>query len=320
MARSTVRIPYRRDSCLCGCGEKPRGGHLFVTGHKSRATYQQLSDCFEWLNSIAPPCKCGCGLKTRSLYASVETWAKHCSPEFRQYAAGHENCTSNQLLELTTEERQAILGTLLGDTSIGYPNNQSRSPRLASTHGIPQQQWAEHKAKFLHRLNPQTKVVTNAGWGECSVTTTTSCNPALIAIDGFVKSRGTKTVTKAWLDAIGEIGLAWWICDDGSSGPKTLQLHTEGFSLEENELIADWFCDNIGKATVVHNRAKNLCFINFASWTQLEIGNRIRPYVPDCMQYKLVPCDPNRKRKSCGRVRHRSRHEPLFFCQQSPCP
>lgn len=317
MARSTVRIRYRRDTCLCGCGQKPRDGRLFWWGHRKRATRQQFEDCFHWLNGIAPLCACGCGTQTRCMYGSVDAWVDSgCLPFFRQYADGHENCTSNQLLELTTLERQAILGTLLGDSSITYPHKRSQAPRISSNHGLVQKCWAEHKSAFLHRLNASTCIAKNRGWGDNSVRTSTPCNPSLIEIHRLVTRCGKKYVSREWLDSIGDIGLAWWLCDDGSAGTKTLQLHTEGFSLEHNELIADWFCDNIGKTTVVNNRAKGLSFINFASWTQVEIGRRVSPYVPECMRYKLVPCDENRSRKSGGRVRHRSRNEPLFFCQQ----
>jgi hypothetical protein len=132
----------------------------------------------------------------------------------------------------------------------------------------------------------------------------------------MVTSKGKKRVSKKWLDSIGDIGLAWWICDDGSVGPKSMFLHTEGFSRKENETIAKWFCDNVGRATVVQNKKKGATFINIASWTQIEIGRRVEQFIPECMRYKLVPCDEDRRRKPNGRVRHRSRKEPLFFCEQ----
>jgi len=69
----------------------------------------------------------------------MEAWiAGGCQPLYNQYTDGHGNCGSNQALQLTTRERQAILGTLLGDSSIGYPHSGSKSPRLYSTHGYVQ--------------------------------------------------------------------------------------------------------------------------------------------------------------------------------------
>lgn len=316
MARSTIRIGYRRDTCLCGCGKQPKQGKLFWPGHKQLATRQQLSDFFDELNSLAPLCACGCGTQTRSMYNSVDTWSKHCRPEFRQYADGHDNCNSNQLLELTTLERQAILGTLLGDSSIGYPNKRSKAPRICSTHGFVQKEWAEYKAAFLRRLGAKTRIAENGGWGETSVCTATSCNPSLIEIDNLIKRRGKKKASRQWLDAIGDIGLAWWICDDGSASAKSLFLHTEGFSRQGTELIAEWFCDTVGKTSVVRNKSKGLFFISFASQTQIAIGNRVSQFVPECMRYKLVPCNEDRCRKPGGRVRHRSRGQSLLLCEQ----
>ncbi len=246
----------------------------------------------------------------------MEAWiASKCQPLYNQYVDGHLGCTTDQTLELTSLERQAILGTLLGDSSIGYPNPYSKSPRVYSTHGYVQKEWAEHKAAYLHRLNATTRVAKNDGWGDQSICTATACNPALIEIQSLVIKRKKKRVSREWLDGIGDIGLAWWLCDDGSVGNKSMFFHTEGFSKCQNELIAEWFCDNIGRATVCQNKRKRAYLINIASWTQIEIGRRVSPYVPECMRYKLVPCDENRPRKPNGRIRHRSRREPLFFCQ-----
>jgi len=315
MATSSILIPYRRDTCLCGCGRRPRAGGLYAWGHSSRATRKQLASVWRELHDNAPCCACGCGQQVAPEYRDMDAWIRNgYRSRYNRYADGHTKCGSNQSLALTTLERQAILGTLLGDSSIGYPNSHSKSPRLYSTHGYVQKEWAEHKASCLHRLNARTRVAKNDGWGDKSICTATACNSALIDIYNTVVKRKTKRVSLEWLNGIGDIGLAWWLCDDGSVGPRTMFFHTEGYSQRENDIIADWFCDNIGKATVVSCKGRHL--ISIASWTQIELGKRVSPYVPECMRYKLVPCDENRPRKPSGRIRHRSRREPLFFCQQ----
>lgn len=317
MATGPIHMPYRRDTCLCGCERKPRAGHLFAWGCKANATAEQFRTVWTELHRTAPLCKCGCGRRVRLNFRNFDAWVRvGAQPLFNQYADGCTQCSSNQSLALSTLEKQAILGTLLGDSSICYPNPYSKSPRLSSTHGYCQKEWAEHKAAFLHRLNATTYICKNDGWGEQSIRTRTACNPSLIAIHDLVVSRKKKRVSREWLDAIGDIGLAWWICDDGSVTPTGLFLHTEGFSKRDNELIAEWFCDHIGKTTVVQNKRKKAYFISIASWTQIEVGRRVKPYIPDCMRYKLVSCNESRPRKSGGRVRHRSRRQPLFFCEQ----
>lgn len=321
MASSTILIPYRRDTCLCGCGGRPRRGSLHCWGHVRLSTREQREAVWRELHANAPQCACGCGTPVRPGYSDFDAWVRNgCLSRYNQYADGHANCTSNQLLQLEEKEKQAILGTLLGDSSIGYPHRYSKSPILYSTHGYVQKEWAEYKAAFLHRLNPKTRIAKNDGWGELSVRTSTPCNPALRAIHDLVIKGHGKAVSREWLDGIGDVGLAWWLCDDGSATHNGLSLHTEGFSKTENELIADWFCDNIGKATVGYVKRKDLYCIHIASWTQIEVGRRVAPHVPECMRYKLVPCDENRPRKGNGRIRHRSRREPLFFCQQPACP
>lgn len=317
MATRKRLIRYRRDTCLCGCGQRLLDSDVFTRhGHSKRVLRSQWKSAFEDVNRFAPQCLCGCGQKTRLAFTDWKKWCKQRTLYAADYAEGHCGFTTNQSLELTELERQAILGTLLGDSSIGYPHDGSVAPRLYSTHGYVQKEWADHKASFLHRLSATTRVVANAGWGEQSVCTSTGCNPSLVEIYDLVTQQGEKRVSRQWLDGIGDIGLAWWICDDGSASAKSMFLHTEGFSKQENELIAEWFCDNIGKATVCQNKQKKAYLINIASWTQIEVGKRVSQYIPECMRYKLVACDENRPRKPNGRIRHRSRRESLLLCEQ----
>ncbi|GAI89835.1 unnamed protein product, partial [marine sediment metagenome] len=59
--------------------------------------------------------------------------------------------------------------------------------------------------------------------------------------------RGKKIITREILNRIGDLGLAVWYMDDGHlSIPMRaitphIGLSTQGFTLEENKLIVDWF-------------------------------------------------------------------------------
>jgi hypothetical protein len=277
---------------------------LLRWGHASRVTPQEKQKLFDEKLNAAPLCKCGCGQKVKSAYTTAEIWAKNkYQPFYRDFCDGHVKCTIDQTTELSSLENQAILGTLLGDTSIGYAHKNAREPRLSSTHGLIQKEWAEYKAAYLLRLGFSTRVIANAGYGEKSVCSASKCLPALREIYTITHPfTNKKTVTVKWLDQIGDIGLAWWFCDDGTACGRSVFFHTEGYSRHENHTIAQWFCDTIGKATVVNNHKKRLCFISISSSAQCALKRIIEPHVPDCMQYKLDAIDIHRSRRKAKSI------------------
>lgn len=192
---------------------------------------------------------------------------------------------------LNEREYQFILGTLLGDTSIGFPNKRSRSPRLAFNHSTKQIEWAIHKARKLRRLQPRVRIVENPGYGRELVRVVTSCLPALRAINDLVRPAGRKTVTSAWLNALRARAIAWWYCDDGSFqyDRRVSCFHTEGFGLQGSELVREWFESRYGGAYKYHHKKRHWQVRLSVDGTKRML-REIRPYVPPVMRYKLGDC------------------------------
>lgn len=253
--------------CACGCGTlinrvgSDRRPRRFVRGHQFRGNnYGQkpysLELVLEQAESLRPSCKCGCGeqlgipeflqQKGKGLKSIQSYWEKH------PYKKGHglwdlrTEHLSAQLEPISAESLGLIYGTLLGDGSITYPNKHSRFPRLAWTHGEQQRAWMEYKASRLASLQPKVYSTSNSGYGQRSICCRTVCHPDLVAVFECVKGRASrKTVSIGWLSQITPEGLAWWYLDDGSlslspQGSPQIQFHTEGYSNEENHLIAEW--------------------------------------------------------------------------------
>jgi hypothetical protein len=303
--------------CLCGCGRDP-GKHKRVA-----VECEESYSIMQWNKLIenAPECRCGCGRKVEPSM-QFDYWKTVGRPKtYKQYFRGHANFKGNVEYVLTKHERMAILGTLLGDTSICYPHKGSKYPRLSSTHGLVQKDWAEYKASFLGNIGVSTRITKNAGYGDYSVASaskTVSCLDEIFRITRGGDS-GKKFVTREWLDQIGDVGLAWWIADDGCYSKSNMRICTDGFTEGEQHTIAQWFCDNYGSTWPLSN-GRGSYFINFASWTALEVCNEIRSHLPESMQYKL---GRDRFRAANRRVGKRLRHNcgryPLFFCQQPSC-
>jgi LAGLIDADG DNA endonuclease family len=223
-----------------------------------------------------PLCACGCGEK-------VTLQRK----KYSKYLYGHDKHPDQWELVLSTRERQAILGTLLGDGSIGFPNKRSTNCRLAWTHGPDQAWWMQYKAKILSRLQIKLTVAENAGYGTTSIRAASTCLPCLTEIRHLVYGpHERKTVTLEWLDEIGDIGLAWWFCDDGSFNKQHAIFHTEGYTLDENNLIAGWFKARFGGAGISAN-GKGHYFVRLHNKPTALLFSRIERFVPMQFAYKI---------------------------------
>jgi LAGLIDADG DNA endonuclease family len=311
--RRTDRIP-----CECGCGQsilKYGSDHRlrrFVRGHQFKGNQSGCKDydlaaILAQAEPLRPECQCGCGEKLDvpkymqrkgiGLVGIQTHWRRH---PYRQHHGIWEKRTNNftQLLgQLTDNEYGLIYGTLLGDTSIVYPNAHSRFPRLSWTHGQSQKEWLEYKASRLAALQPKLYTTENKGYGDRSICGRTVCHPELVDVFQVVRpQRQGKQVSSDWLARVTPEGLAWWYMDDGSinfrpSGTGSIQLHTEGFSPSENQLLAQWLTD-LGYPTKSLNyrstkRNKDFFYLAMgARSTQKWIAD-LQQYAIPSMEYKF---------------------------------
>ena len=305
----TSRVHPPRDSdlvpCSCGCGTllgRNRWGRQrqFVLGHQmAKRSTAEWRHIYQELLDSAPLCACGCGERVRPFCGSLATFISRRNHGYYRYLRGHDKRPSNWEVELTLDERQAILGTLLGDSSIGLPNRRSTNPRLTANHGFGQRAWIEHKALALRRLGVHLSEAPNPGYGSTHIRLATRCLPCLEPIRMLVAPRGTKRISYEWLEGLGSIGLAWWIGDDGSSAGRTFNLHTEGFSNEDVQLAAEWFEDRYGPVTVRSARGYRLLYVSAPARRQLL--PLVEPHLPDSMQYKLRACRLRPTQRDAGR-------------------
>ena len=282
--------------CKCGCGtylEKDKYGRKrrFVLGHQiNKRSNSEWKKRFEEYMSKSPECKCGCGSKVRPTYNKIESFIhSRGAIRYPKYIKGHDKQPIyNQYNFIPTEEEiQAIMGTCLGDSSLILPNKRSRNYRLCATHGLVQKEWVKHKSSIINRFGVSIKNIVNGGYGDYSTRMWTRCLPCLTKIANTIYNGRRKQISKEWLNSIGDIGLAWWFCDDGSNSGNRMSftLHTEGFNKKDNEIIKRWF-DKQGLNCLVSINRKYY-YILFNVKSSLKIKNIIQPYVPKCMQYKL---------------------------------
>lgn len=212
----------------------------------------------------------------------------------------------------------AILGSLLGDGSLRMSGELTKAIRW--NHGSRQMDYVRHKYSLLSEFAvKEPYIIPNPGYGDYwAVLTLRSlglfhCMYTLLRPEGSEK----KTVTKSYLDQITHpIALAWWFMDDGSrqKGENVASIHSNGFSYEENELLASWLMDKWRIAAhpliVTHSSNSNTSTqlyippVGFKALIAL-----IEDYVPECMAYKIEPAI-----KLCAQC-----GKPFFVIGNSPC-
>jgi DNA polymerase-3 subunit gamma/tau len=151
-----------------------------------------------------------------------------------------------------------------------------------------------------------SQIVANNGYGELSIYARSVCHPSLGEVFQMVRPQGErKFVSLNWLENITPEGLAWWYMDDGSlsitpHGSRFIQLHTEGYSPAENQLIADWLTQR-GYATkslsyTRHSTGKIYHYLKMgASATARWIAD-LQPYAIPSMAYKFRGSDRDSRR------------------------
>lgn len=312
-----------RPQCACGCGERLQIPAIarktsieyikrYWQKHPTKQNHYKVVSLAEKLSALEnfrPSCACGCGeqleipqhMLTRSQPATVARvrshWQRHPYKQGHGIWATRTTNFINNLEPLSPDTLGLIYGTLLGDCSITYPNRHSRFPRLAWTHGIQQQAWLEYKAERLAGLRPKLRTAINRGYGQQSACGSTACHPQLTEVFEIVKPEGNqKQVSEEWLKLVTPEGLAWWYMDDGSlnltpHGSPQIQLHTEGYSAAENQLIAGWLTQ-IGYSTNVRSytrasKDKIYYYLAMGADTSRQWLSDLQQYAIPSMEYKF---------------------------------
>jgi hypothetical protein len=184
---------------------------------------------------------------------------------------------------LTEEEYQVILGSFLGDGSAEIENTRAR---YRANHSLKQKEyvdWLRNKLDRLVRADPN--IYKNGGWGTLNYSLHTLGHPDILKIAEELYINNKKTVTREYLNKLTPLGLAIWWMDDGSESG---MLSTHSFSKEENKIIVKYLKEvwNID-SKIYHVKSKDLYCILIRNKSLDNFRDIIKPYIPDCMKYKI---------------------------------
>ena len=210
--------------------------------------------------------------------------------------------SKTHLVNLTEEERNVILGTLLGDGSISLSGPNQTSARIRIQQSLSQKRLVKWKYERLKRLvGTRPRVVSNGGYGKLLCAFSTLSFPELKDIYEMTHVGTKKAITTQWLESISHpIALAVWYMDDGSQGRSAMFIHTEGYSQKENKMLSAWLTDrwNIENKIISVGKYWRL---QFPATGRDFFQDLIREYVIPEMSYKILPKMENVYCTMCGK-------------------
>ena len=181
---------------------------------------------------------------------------------------------------LSLEQRQVILGGLLGDGMLSGRITPGNNFHYSESHGISQRYYLEWKAAALASLGVSMKDLENSdGTGKRHpvVKLTTLTSPTFAAIKAMTPSQ--------WLEQLDDLGLAVWLMDDGSikstghgSRNPYVRIYACGFGAEFCEVASKWFATKLGIRAEVKRQEKNP-YLRVGSEDSRILLNRLERYI-----------------------------------------
>jgi hypothetical protein len=191
--------------------------------------------------------------------------------------------------ELTDGAKEMLVGSLLGDASMGNPNKY-KNCHIEETHGENQHKYSEFKMRILGELISNSYTEFSAFSEECpekeKLKYTTVANRSINGLcEKFISDNGEKKIPES-IEITDRI-LAILYGDDGSCSFSEHQrpratIHTNGFTKEEVKRLFE----SIG----IEGRVAEYGYgpmVEFSSDGTEELFSRVSKWLPECMSYKV---------------------------------
>jgi len=189
-------------------------------------------------------------------------------------------------IELSNEQKQMFLGSVLGDGTITV------SGAYSCSHSTKQIDYFNHKRNVLKNLHSDKTHKYSHNYDYLkeekeSIHFTTGCNKYLYELREIYYPEGIKIFPyKYLLEHLEAEGLSYWYCDDGCIGQKAAILNTYGFPYEQQEMMQELLWDKFGLATTI-NRCGEQYRLRIGVDYYLKFFSLIEPHLIPSMRYKI---------------------------------
>jgi hypothetical protein len=192
---------------------------------------------------------------------------------------------------LSDELRQILVGLLLGDLC-GQKQKTYVNARLFFAQGLVHEDYLLHLYELFKTYSSQAPKITHSspdkrtGKVYSHIRFFTYSLPCFNELFDLFYLTGKKVVPTNIAELLTPLGLAYWICDDGCWDRNTVRLATDGFTLEEVNLLVKVLNDKFGlKCGVI--KSGNNHTIRISSKSAPHLQTLLTPIMPPMMLYKI---------------------------------
>ena len=199
-------------------------------------------------------------------------------------------------LRKNSSEKSILIGMIIGD---GWVNFNRKTSYISFYHTPSQEEYVKFKAELLKELDiygtikysPKTK--SNCPkWKYWSKSYRKINLYRLMYSFRNTPEKRRKRIILKMLNCLDELGIALWFMDDGYNDPKRnlINLATQSFTLEENQIIQKWFLNKWNIEFKIYRRKDKYFLVTYKDAKKFK--ELVKPFIEklECMRYKITNC------------------------------
>lgn len=189
-------------------------------------------------------------------------------------------------------QKQFLVGTLLGDGSL-YKDRKNGSYKLSFGHCEAQEQYFHWKIAIMDPfINTFRKNIDKRGNSTILQTSTICHQDFTMFANMFYDENRIKHIPNNLDIYLTPLALAVWVQDDGNLNQNVnMRICSMSFTQEENYKLKDFLksCFDLNaKVMGFKYKTKQYWQLTFNKENTQHLSNIIRPYISDCMKYKIM--------------------------------
>lgn len=196
-------------------------------------------------------------------------------------------------ISLTKIQKQFVVGHLLGDGCL-YKDSEHSNYKLSLSQKKDHAQYFHWKREMLSPFVNSWRENIDKRKNSIMLNATTICHPDFnFFADSFYKINRTKIVPSNLEEYFTPLALAVWIMDDGNLNEKVnMRIATMSFSYHDHIILQNYLKNIFAINCNIMNynyKEKQYYQITFNKENTQKLSDIIRPYIVNCMSYKIMP-------------------------------
>jgi recombination protein RecA len=194
---------------------------------------------------------------------------------------------------LTKEQKEMVVGTLLGDGFVGEHGRKNKSCRLQIGHCEKQKSLVLHKKAILGNLVNSINKKEDKRKNSVMYSFVTVVHNDFRFFRHLFYENNKKVIRQELSNYVTERSLAYWIMDDGTLNNRcNIRLSTDSFSYKEQLILQSMLKSkfNVRSKIAKYNRnQKEYYYISINKRNSQLLSNLVRQYILKDFMYKILP-------------------------------